>query len=167
MKIRIAVPAFVLVFGLATTAVPLAVGAQDAEVPAYLEVRDVPHGTVHDVSYRSTALGTNRDVVVYTPPGYEASSDRYPVLYLLHGAGGTQTTWTERGRAHVILDNMIADGALAPLVVVMPFGYAFQRESGVVDVIGTVGYYGLVSLVLNTDEYPLPEGVEVELQPLD
>ena len=130
MKIRIAVPASMLAFGLATIAVLLAVGAQDAEVPAYLEVRDVPHGTVHEVSYRSTALGTDREVVVYTPPGYEASSDRYPVLYLLHGAGGIQTTWTERGRAHVILDNMIADGALAPLVVVMPFGYAFQRERG-------------------------------------
>jgi enterochelin esterase family protein len=52
------------------------------------------------------------------------------VLYLLHGAGSTQTSWTERGRAHVILDNLIADGALEPLVVVMPFGYAFQREPG-------------------------------------
>lgn len=130
MKIRNAVPAFVFVFSLAAIAAPLALWAQDTEVPAYLEVRDVPHGTIHGVSYRSTALGTGREVVVYTPPGYEASSDRYPVLYLLHGAGGNQTTWTERGRAHVILDNMIADGELSPLVVVMPFGYAFQRERG-------------------------------------
>ena len=80
MKIRIAVPVSMLALGLATVAVPLAVGAQDAEVPAYLEVRDVLHGTVDEVSYRSTALETDREVVVYTPPGYEASSDRYPVL---------------------------------------------------------------------------------------
>jgi enterochelin esterase-like enzyme len=103
--------------------------AQDA-VPAYLQVRSVPHGTVQTVEYKSKALGTDRKMIVYTPPGYERSTNRYPVLYLLHGAGSTETSWTERGRAHVILDNLIADGKLKPLVVVMPFGFAAQRAQG-------------------------------------
>jgi len=103
--------------------------AQDAG-PAYIQVRSVPHGTVQSVEYKSKALGTDRKMIVYTPPGYERSNNRYPVLYLLHGAGSTETSWTERGRAHVILDNLIADGKLKPLVVVMPFGFAAQRAPG-------------------------------------
>jgi enterochelin esterase-like enzyme len=103
--------------------------AQDPR-PAYLEVRSVPHGTVQTLEYKSKALGTDRKVVVYTPPDYASSSNRYPVLYLLHGAGSTETSWTARGQAHVILDNLIADGKLKPLVVVMPFGYAFARAAG-------------------------------------
>ena len=98
--------------------------------PAYLQVRAVPHGTVKSIPYQSKSLGTDRKMVVYTPPGYETSSSRYPVLYLLHGAGSIETSWTERGKANVILDNLIADGKLQPLVVVMPFGFAFQRAQG-------------------------------------
>ena len=104
--------------------------AQNAATPPYLEVRSVAHGTVQSIDYKSKALGTDRKVVVYTPPGYESSSARYPILYLLHGAGSDQTSWTERGRAHVILDNLIADGKLKPLVVAMPFGYAVARAPG-------------------------------------
>jgi enterochelin esterase family protein len=103
--------------------------APPVQPPAYLTARSVPHGTVKAQPYKSKSLGTDRNVVVYTPPGYETSSDRYPVLYLLHGAGSTETSWTERGKAHVILDNLIADGKLKPLVVVMPFGYAFARTA--------------------------------------
>ena len=108
---------------------PSAAEAQ-GPTPVYLEVRPVPHGTVRTHAYKSKSLGTDRKVVVYTPPNYEASADRFPVLYLLHGAGSTETSWTERGKAHVILDNLIADGKLKPLVVVMPFGYAFARTEG-------------------------------------
>jgi enterochelin esterase family protein len=98
--------------------------------PPYLELRSVPHGKVQTLEYKSKALGTDRKVVVYTPPNYDASSDKYPVLYLLHGAGSTESSWTERGRAHVIRDNLIADGRMKPLVVVMPYGYAFPRAAG-------------------------------------
>jgi len=98
--------------------------------PAYLQVRAISHGTVQTREYQSKSLGTSRKMVIYTPPGYEKSAQRYPVLYLLHGAGSTETSWTERGRANVILDNLIADGKLKPLVVVMPFGYAFARAAG-------------------------------------
>src|SRR5262245_50187801 len=104
--------------------------AQEPTAPPYLQVRDIPHGKVQSRDYTSKSLGTNRKVVVYTPPGYETSNGRYPVLYLLHGAGSTETSWTERGRAHAILDNLIADGTLKPLVVVMPFGYAVARAAG-------------------------------------
>jgi enterochelin esterase-like enzyme len=98
--------------------------------PGYLTVSDVPHGTVSRVDYDSSALGTERELVVYTPPGYARDTRRYPVLYLLHGAGSDQSSWTERGRAHVIFDNLIAEGRMEPSIVVMPFGYAFQREPG-------------------------------------
>lgn len=100
------------------------------EPPTWLELRDVPHGTLQREAYTSASLGTEREVVVYTPPGYEEGSGRYATLYLLHGAGSDQTSWTERGQAHVILDNLIAEGALAPLVVVMPYGYAVPRAPG-------------------------------------
>ena len=101
-----------------------------APTPAYLQVRDVPHGTLKSLPYKSQSLGTDRKLMVYTPPGYENSTSRYPVLYLLHGAGSDESSWTQRGQAHVILDNLIADGKLKPLVVVMPFGFAAARAPG-------------------------------------
>jgi enterochelin esterase-like enzyme len=67
---------------------------------------------------------------VYLPPGYEGSADRYPVLYLLHGAGGDEHNWIERQQANVILDNLIADDKLKPLIVVMPYGYTSRLEAG-------------------------------------
>ena len=87
------------------------------------DARDVPHGTVHINWYRSDAIGGLRAVYVYTPPGYEGGSERYPVLYLLHGAGFTQEGWTTTGRANFILDNLIAEGKARPMVVVMPYGH--------------------------------------------
>jgi enterochelin esterase family protein len=98
--------------------------------PAYLQARNVPHGTVKSVAYKSKSLGTDRKAMVYLPPDYERSTTSYPVLYLLHGAGSDETSWTQRGQAHVILDNLIADGKLKPLVVVMPFGFAAARAPG-------------------------------------
>ena len=110
----------------ALVSIPAAAVAQAPE-PAYLQVRAIPHGKVETVAYKSKALGTDRKMIVYTPPGYDSSTTRYPVLYLLHGAGSTETSWTERGKAHVILDNLMADGKIKPMVVVMPFGYAAAR----------------------------------------
>jgi len=81
-------------------------------------------------AYKSKSLGTDRKALIYTPPGYEKSTERYPVLYLLHGAGSDETSWTQRGQAHVILDNLIAEGKLKPVVVVMPFGFAAVRAPG-------------------------------------
>lgn len=109
------------------TAAPM---AQETAVPAYLEMRDVAHGGVQTLTYQSESLGRERDAVVYLPPGYEGASESYPVLYLLHGAGGDENTWIERGQANVILDNLIADGRLDPLIVVMPYGYTSRLEPG-------------------------------------
>ena len=115
----------VLLAGLAVAA-PLALLAQD-----FNQVRpSIPRGAVQSVAYKSKSLGTDRKMMVYTPPGYEESSGRYPLLYLLHGAGSDETSWTQRGMAHVILDNLIADGKMKPVVVVMPFGFAAQRAPG-------------------------------------
>jgi len=109
-----------------TAALPLQTLAQD-----YIQVRPSnPHGTVQSVAYKSKSLGTDRKLMVYTPPGYEQSTGRYPLLYLLHGSGSDETSWTQRGLAHVILDNLIADGKMKPVVVVMPFGFAAQRAPG-------------------------------------
>ena len=87
--------------------------------------RDVPHGTLHVHEYASESLGgAVRRVHVYTPPGYEQSSTRYPVLYLLHGSGDTDATWTNYGRAHYIVDNLIVAGEAKPMIIVMPTGHA-------------------------------------------
>ena len=107
-------------------AIPRTALAQD-----YIQARpNVPRGTVQSVAYKSKSMGTDRKMMVYTPPGYEQSTGRYPLLYLLHGAGSDETSWTQRGMAHVILDNLIAEGKMKPVVVVMPFGFAAQRASG-------------------------------------
>lgn len=91
--------------------------------PAVMEHRKVPHGTVHVNFYDSPNLNSERMVYVYTPPGYEKSKAKYPVLYLLHGNGQIEASWTWTGRANVILDNLIADGKAKPMIVVMPFGH--------------------------------------------
>lgn len=103
--------------------------AQEAQ-PAYMEMRNVAHGDVQELNYHSESLDKDREAVVYLPPGYDEGSTSYPVLYLLHGAGGDQDTWTERQQAHVILDNLIADGDLDPLIVVMPYGYTSTLPDG-------------------------------------
>lgn len=97
-----------------------------AELP--WEINDVPHGVVHRHHYRSSIIGDERDVWIYTPPGYDAAAaDRYPVLYLLHGYSDAEDTWVTVGRANVIFDNLIARRAARPTFVVMPRGYG-NRE---------------------------------------
>jgi enterochelin esterase family protein len=64
---------------------------------------------------------------VYTPPGYQVSAKRYPVLYLVHGAGDSDDSWTNIGHAQYILDNLIAAGKAKPMIIVMPFGHTPDR----------------------------------------
>jgi enterochelin esterase-like enzyme len=87
------------------------------------DTRNVPHGAVASIHYNSTALGGIRRMHVYTPPGYESNRERYPVLYLLHGAGDVDDSWTSVGRAGFILDNLIAANKAKPMIVVMPAGH--------------------------------------------
>ena len=88
------------------------------------ELNDVPHGEIHHHFYKSSVAEDERDYYVYTPSGYAGSGQRtYPVLYLLHGYSDDASGWTAVGRAHVILDNLIAQGKAKPMIVVMPLGY--------------------------------------------
>ena len=90
----------------------------------FFDTRQVPHGAVAAVTYYSTALGRFRRMHVYTPPGYESGGpQKYPVFYLLHGAGDCDEAWTSVGRAGFILDNLIAAKKVKPMVVVMPAGH--------------------------------------------
>lgn len=88
-----------------------------------IDTRNVPHGAVAAVTYWSEALGRPRRMHVYTPPGYERGSTRYPVFYLLHGASDSDNSWSSVGRAGFIIDNLIAAGKAKPMIVVMPAGH--------------------------------------------
>jgi enterochelin esterase family protein len=87
------------------------------------DTRNVPHGAVASVTYYSSALKADRRMHVYTPPGYETGRRKYPVFYLLHGAGDSDHSWSSVGRAGFILDNLIADKKAKPMIVVMPAGH--------------------------------------------
>lgn len=101
----------------------------DGALSANYIVRDVPHGTMSKVWYPSPTLGMNqRRMTVYTPAGYDNNTkEKYPVLYLLHGAGGDENAWSELGRAAQILDNLIAQGKAKPMIMVMPNGNGGQQ----------------------------------------
>ena len=86
------------------------------------EQKPVPHGEIRQVWYASSTLGTERRMHIYTPPGYDRSRDRYPVFYLLHGAGDDDSGWSTVGRAGFILDNLLATKQAEPMIVVMPNG---------------------------------------------
>src|SRR5690242_11103033 len=91
-----------------------------------MDTRAVPHGAVAVVTYYSNVLQKFRRFHVYTPPGYEANQQKYPVLYLLHGANESDDSWSTVGRGNFILDNLIADGKAVPMIVVMPNGHIDQ-----------------------------------------
>ncbi len=97
------------------------------------DTREVPHGAVAEVIYKSTALGRFRRMHVYTPPGYEVGRERYPVFYLLHGAGDNDDAWSSVGRAGFILDNLIAAKKARPMIVVMPAGHTSRTRAGAMD----------------------------------
>lgn len=95
-----------------------------------MDTNDVPHGAVSEVTYYSETLGKFRRMHVYTPPGYENDSKKYPVFYLLHGAWDSDDSWTTVGRAGFIIDNLIAKGEAVPMVVVMPAGHTGPINQG-------------------------------------
>ena len=95
------------------------------------DTKQVPHGAVAAVTYYSTALGRFRRMHVYTPPGYEmGGTQKYPVFYLLHGAGDSDDAWSSVGRAGFILDNLIAGKKAKPMIVVMPAGHTSRTTGG-------------------------------------
>lgn len=103
----------------------------------FYDAKDVPHGSVRIETYHSKSLGVPRQVWVYTPPGYDESTSRYPVFYLLHGSGNIESSWILTGRANLILDNLIASGTTRPMIIVNPLGYARQGVGLAPEIAGT------------------------------
>lgn len=108
---------------------PIELGPDDKpafdDPPAGFNTRreNIGHGELTMVEYDSKTVGTRRKMLVYTPPGYSADR-KYPVLYLLHGIGGDETEWQRLCHPENILDNLLADGEIEPMIVVMPNGRA-------------------------------------------
>jgi enterochelin esterase-like enzyme len=96
---------------------------------AMMQPQRVPHGTIRAMWFQSTEMKAARRMFVYTPPGYEESTEKYPVLYLLHGSGGDEDAWPTMGIANIIMDNVIAQGKAKPMIVVMPNAYANEMAS--------------------------------------
>jgi len=101
--------------------------------------KDVPHGAVAVRYYHSKALKATRRLHVWTPAGYENSTDRLPVLYLIHGGGDTDNSWPGVGCAGDILDNLLAEGKMKPMIVVMPNG---SIDTGDGNMMGEVPLFG-------------------------
>jgi enterochelin esterase family protein len=95
--------------------------------PMPWELRDVPHGHVTQVLYQSQVFEAQRRYYVYTPPGFEKSTGKLPVLYLLHGYTDNESTWTATGKANLIADNLLAGGKIKPMLIVMPYGQLDSR----------------------------------------
>jgi enterochelin esterase-like enzyme len=99
----------------------------------YCALKNVPHGTVEKIWFPSAVMKNTGRMHVYTPPGYETMKDKLPVLYLQHGGGDNDAAWTTAGKANLILDNLLAEGKIKPMVVVMPMGHpapGFHMEPG-------------------------------------
>lgn len=94
----------------------------------FFSMKNVPHGAMAQRYYHSKSLDTTRRLHVWTPAGYEKSVDKLPVLYLIHGGGDTDNSWPGVGCAGLILDNLMAEGKIKPMIVVMPNG-SVQSES--------------------------------------
>jgi enterochelin esterase family protein len=91
--------------------------------PLVHSIQNVPHGKISYQYYKSGTLGVMRRVLVYTPPGFNASAKKkYPVLYLIHGGSDTEETWFKVGHANFIADNLIAESLAVPMIIVMPYG---------------------------------------------
>jgi enterochelin esterase family protein len=104
--------------------------AVPSDPPSMHDPRNVPHGTVEENWYQSkTPAADLRHFYVYAPPGYDGRlASGYPVLFLLHGAGNSETNWESIGRANFILDNLVAEKRAKPMLLVMPFGHAVPQN---------------------------------------
>ncbi|NBV87375.1 MAG: hypothetical protein EBS01_14190 [Verrucomicrobia bacterium] len=100
--------------------------------PAFWDWQDIPHGVVHQHEYHSKALGHMRRFLVYTPPGNGANAP-LPVLYLSHGNTDNEATWTVHGKAHWIMDALLASKKIVPMIVVMPDAHALPPRGGSFD----------------------------------
>jgi enterochelin esterase family protein len=95
--------------------------------PAYYDARNVPHGLVTRHVYHSEVTGGERELYVYTPPGYD-NKKTYPVLYLVGGSGDLPHNWIYEGRANFMLDNLLAEGKAVPMLIVIPNNQMLHRN---------------------------------------
>ena len=105
------------------------------EIPAhdqdFYATKNVPHGKIEDVLFWSESTQQVRRAMVYTPPTYyKDKNKKYPVLYLQHGWGENETSWSVQGKAGLIMDNMIAEGRIEPFIVVMTYGMTNEARMG-------------------------------------
>ena len=111
--------------------------------PRFYEMQNVPHGAIHIHKYYSTTQQVNRELYVYTPPGYN-SNKKYPLLNLRHGGGDNETAWYVVGDAANILDNLLAEEQIVPMIVVMTNGNVEKQTEG--------GAYGEEGIQIMADE---------------
>ncbi len=110
---------------------------EDPDFDDYL-LKDVPHGSVHLCTYRSSVCGSEKPLYIYTPNGYGTNGKRYPVIYLQHGGGENETGWLWQGKVWNILDNLFAEGRARECIVVMTCGYAFYPDGSSDNAIGSL-----------------------------
>ncbi len=113
-------------------------------------------GKVETLEYDSKSVGNTRHLLVYTPPNY-STSVKFPVLYLLHGIGGTEREWFNNGAPNVVLDNLIADKKIVPMIVVFPNGRAQKNDRAEGDVFASAGAFGKFDADLLKDVIPFIE----------
>ncbi|MCE7064803.1 esterase [Dyadobacter sp. CY326] len=95
--------------------------------PAYYDAKNVPHGSITRHIYHSATLNGEREMFVYTPPGYDPKK-KYPVLYLLGGSGELASGWMFDGRANFIADNLLSEGKIVPMIIAMPNNQVIHRS---------------------------------------
>ncbi len=117
---------------------------------------DVPHGTLETIAYESKTVGTRRNMLVYTPPGYSTTT-RYPVIYLLHGIGGDETEWERFAKPSLMLDNLLAEKKAMPMIIVMPNGRAQKDDRPVGDVFASAPAFAVFEADLLQDVIPAIE----------
>lgn len=94
----------------------------------FYHMKDVPHGDVRNQWYTSKLTGKQRHILIYTPPAYDTDHNhKYPVLYLQHGSGESETSWLWQGKINNIMDNLLAEGKIREMLVVMDYGYAYAE----------------------------------------
>jgi enterochelin esterase-like enzyme len=117
---------------------------------------DIPHGRMEMIEYESRTVGTTRKMLVYTPPGY-SKDKKYPVLYLLHGIGGDETEWQRFAHPDFLLDNLLADQKVVPMIVVMPNGRAQKNDRAEGNVFATAPAFAVFEQDLLQDVIPAIE----------
>jgi len=126
--------------------------ASGIEIPfangGYYALKDVPHGDIRIKKYYSRITNSWRQFYIYTPPGYDNTNEKYPVLYILHGGGEDERGWATQGKTDLILDNLIAEKKAKPMLVVMADGN-----------LGTGGLAGFNENVLRTFENELKQSI--------